>query len=169
MNVTIIQYLLLLDFPILPVDSNVESSNIASLESGVCYSYLDTAGTANVPVHENRPYRSVITLSEQCPACKTCYKNSAIAGTRILYLPSLQLLSELVRPRKSLLANGCRTLPLRATPPAAKLARVLPPVTELPCPGFHAIAATQPALAQLLQLMNRYRSGYPPQGQMKSL
>jgi hypothetical protein len=32
----------LLDFPILPVDSNVESSNIASLESSVCYSYLDT-------------------------------------------------------------------------------------------------------------------------------
>jgi hypothetical protein len=34
-NVTIIQYLLLLDLLILPADSNVESSNMASLESGV--------------------------------------------------------------------------------------------------------------------------------------
>jgi hypothetical protein len=85
MNVTIIQYLLLLDFPILPVDSNVESSNIASLESGVCYSYLDTARTANVPVHENRPYRSVITLSEPRLACKTCCGIGAIPEIRILH------------------------------------------------------------------------------------
>jgi hypothetical protein len=42
MNVTIIQYLLLL--LILPPDSNVESSNMASLESGVGYFYLDTTG-----------------------------------------------------------------------------------------------------------------------------
>jgi hypothetical protein len=40
MNVTIIQYLLLL--LILPPDSNVESSNMASLESGVGYLNLDT-------------------------------------------------------------------------------------------------------------------------------
>src|SRR4051794_10751812 len=47
MNVTIIQYLLLL--LILFPDSNVESSNMASLESGVSYLLLDTAGTAIVP------------------------------------------------------------------------------------------------------------------------
>jgi hypothetical protein len=40
MKVTTIQYLLLL--LILPADSNVESSNMASLESGVGYFYLDT-------------------------------------------------------------------------------------------------------------------------------
>src|ERR1035438_7631771 len=51
MNVTIIQYLLLL--LILPADSNVESSNMASLESGVDYSYLDTGGTSNVPGIKN--------------------------------------------------------------------------------------------------------------------
>jgi hypothetical protein len=49
MKVTIIQYLLLLALPILPADSNVESSNMASLESGVGYSLLDTAETLNVP------------------------------------------------------------------------------------------------------------------------
>jgi hypothetical protein len=35
MKVNIIQYLLLLALPIVPADSNVESSNMASLESGV--------------------------------------------------------------------------------------------------------------------------------------
>jgi hypothetical protein len=47
MNVTIIQYLLLL--LILPPDSNVESSNMASLESGVGYLNLDTDTIENVP------------------------------------------------------------------------------------------------------------------------
>jgi hypothetical protein len=37
MSVNIIQYVPLLVL-ILPADSNVESSNMASLESGVCYS-----------------------------------------------------------------------------------------------------------------------------------
>src|SRR5271163_2856083 len=37
MNVTIIQYLLLLALVILPADSNVESSNMASLESEIGY------------------------------------------------------------------------------------------------------------------------------------
>jgi hypothetical protein len=49
MKVTIIQYLLLLALLILPADSNVESSNMASLESGVGYFLLDTAETSNVP------------------------------------------------------------------------------------------------------------------------
>jgi hypothetical protein len=53
MPVNIIQRPLLV--LILPPDSNVESSNMASLESSVGYSYLDTARTANVPVGENRP------------------------------------------------------------------------------------------------------------------
>jgi hypothetical protein len=34
---------------IFPADSNVESSNMASLESGVGYFPLDTAETSNVP------------------------------------------------------------------------------------------------------------------------
>ena len=51
MNVAIIQYLLLL--LILPPDSNVESSNMASLESGLGYLYLDTAGIVMVPRHPN--------------------------------------------------------------------------------------------------------------------
>src|ERR1035437_6251922 len=72
MPVTIIQrpLLVLILFP----DSNVESSNMASLESGVGYSYLDTARTANVPVHKNRPHRSVFTLSEQRLTCKPAAK-----------------------------------------------------------------------------------------------
>jgi hypothetical protein len=59
MNVTIIQYLLLL--LILFPDSNVESSNMASLESGVCYLFLDTAGTANVPGYQNAPQKACST------------------------------------------------------------------------------------------------------------
>src|ERR1035437_7909504 len=72
MPVNIIQrpLLVLILFP----DSNVESSNMASLESGVGYSYLDTARTANVPVHKNRPHRSVSTLSEQRLTCKPAAK-----------------------------------------------------------------------------------------------
>jgi len=42
-NVKIIQYLLLDAFRILPEDSNRESSNMTSLESGVDYFILDTA------------------------------------------------------------------------------------------------------------------------------
>ena len=48
-NVTIIQYLLLDDFLILPEDSKRESSNMTSLESGVGYFNLDTARALNVP------------------------------------------------------------------------------------------------------------------------
>jgi hypothetical protein len=75
--------LLLLDFPILPVDSNVESSNIASLESSVCYSYLDTGERSNVPEYLNLVNRSVITLSEQCFPCKVrqnrCYLTALLS------------------------------------------------------------------------------------------
>jgi hypothetical protein len=62
----------------------VESSNMASLESGVGYSYLDTARTANVPVHKNRPHRSVFTLSEQRLTCKPAAKPVQFRGSGTL-------------------------------------------------------------------------------------
>src|SRR6516165_2198399 len=49
MPVTIIQRPLFVAFLIFPDDSNVESSNMASLESSVCYFFLDTAGAIIVP------------------------------------------------------------------------------------------------------------------------
>jgi hypothetical protein len=69
MNVTIIQYLLLL--LILPPDSNVESSNMASLESGVGYLFLDTAETTNVPGYQNAPKKRAPPISELPHTCKT--------------------------------------------------------------------------------------------------
>jgi len=72
MKVTIIQYLLLL--LILPADSNVESSNMASLESGVGYLYLDTGEVENVP----KPLKVIANaspfLSEPRNRCKACDK-----------------------------------------------------------------------------------------------
>jgi hypothetical protein len=50
MPVTIIQRPLLL--LILFADENVESSNMASLESGIRYLYLDTAGGEIVPARQ---------------------------------------------------------------------------------------------------------------------
>src|ERR1700688_2517401 len=49
MNVTIIQYLLLLALLIVRADSNVESSNIGQTRIGFGYLTLDTAETLNVP------------------------------------------------------------------------------------------------------------------------
>jgi hypothetical protein len=59
MKVSIIQRPLLL--LIFPPDSNVESSNIASLESGYRYLYLDTAETSNVPAAPNAPEKACST------------------------------------------------------------------------------------------------------------
>jgi hypothetical protein len=67
MKVTIIQYLLLLAFPIFPEDSNVESSNMASLESGYCLllirhrgnlkcSRLQNGITDVFPLYQNNPF-----------------------------------------------------------------------------------------------------------------
>src|ERR1035437_426693 len=50
-KVTIIQYLLLL--LILPADSNVESSNMASLESGVCLLLFRHRGNLKCSRHRN--------------------------------------------------------------------------------------------------------------------
>jgi len=55
---------------ILPPDSNVESSNMASLESGVGYNYLDTAGCRNVPEHQNNISEASPFLSELRTTCK---------------------------------------------------------------------------------------------------
>jgi hypothetical protein len=46
---------------ILPPDSNVASSNMASLESGVDYSYLDTGERLNVPKQQN-------VITDACPS-----------------------------------------------------------------------------------------------------
>ena len=68
--VNIIQRPLFVDFRILPEDSNVESSNMTSLESGLVYLQLDTAATINVPEVENLLNRSEITLSDHRFHCQ---------------------------------------------------------------------------------------------------
>jgi hypothetical protein len=50
---------------ILLLDSNVESSNMASLESGVGYFYLDTTGTSNVPGFKTVSQNCVPLVSEE--------------------------------------------------------------------------------------------------------
>src|SRR3954469_14025961 len=78
-NVSIIQRPLLL--LIFPADSNVESSNIASLESGYRYLYLDTAETSNVPAASNARRKRAPPISELPCTCKGCCKNNALSQT----------------------------------------------------------------------------------------
>src|SRR5271157_4053123 len=82
MNVTIIQYLLLLALPIFPEDSNVESSNMASLESG-CWlllirhrgnlkcSRLQNGTTDVLPLYQNNSLDAKHALKAQHPQEKS--------------------------------------------------------------------------------------------------
>src|SRR5215472_10611686 len=66
--------LLLILFP----DSNVESSNMASLESGVGYFLLDTAGTSNVPrASKLRQTMCSPPIPNIAPTCKGCSESGA--------------------------------------------------------------------------------------------
>src|SRR5579863_9974910 len=73
MKVNIIQRPLFVAFLILPDDSNVESSNMASLESGVGYLLLDTAGTAYVPgapkLRQTMCSPPIPNLAQTCKGC----------------------------------------------------------------------------------------------------
>jgi len=61
----------------------VESSNMASLESGVGYFYLDTTGTSNVPGFKTVPQNCVPLVSEHIIECQACFKNCAILITKL--------------------------------------------------------------------------------------
>src|SRR5260370_42431912 len=80
-KVTIIQYLLLLALLILPADSNVESSNMASLESGVGYFLLDTAETLNVPRASKLRQTTCYTYTRPCPEMQNMSRPVQFPGT----------------------------------------------------------------------------------------
>src|SRR5579871_2847073 len=83
MKVNIIQRPLLVAFLILPDDSNVESSNMASLESGVGYFLLDTAGTSIVPgAPKLRQTMCSQPIPNLAPTCKGCLKAGAVCSPK---------------------------------------------------------------------------------------
>src|SRR3974390_3336234 len=130
MKVTIIQYLLLL--LIFPADSNVESSNMASLESGVGYFLLDTAETSNVPrASKLRQTTCSTPIPERAQTCKGCLETRCSC-------PHLQRAGPLPR------IVTCEPVSL--------------PEEQPPCPYRHATPATPPASAQRLQSTNKFLS-----------
>ena len=84
MKVTIIQYLLLL--LILSPDSNVESSNMASLESGVGYFYLDTAGSRMFPECRSAAKQRAQPIPEPHYLQRVRIKSSQVTGTSLAQL-----------------------------------------------------------------------------------